>query len=101
RHTIISRDWSSDVCSSDLNERRLEMKALTLTALAASLCATGAQALAKDLPSTLAWTAYDVGSSGYNQAVAIGSQMKSKKGITLRSEERRVGKEGSARRAVA
>ncbi len=60
------------------------MKALTLTALAASLCAIGTQALAKDLPSTLAWTAYDVGSSGYNQAVAIGSQMKSKKGITLR-----------------
>ena len=25
------------------------------------------------LPSTLAWSAYDVGSGGYNQAVAIGN----------------------------
>src|SRR3546814_3264310 len=32
----------------------------------------------------MAGTAYDVGSSGYNQAVAIGAQFKNRKGITLR-----------------
>jgi TRAP transporter TAXI family solute receptor len=36
------------------------------------------------LPATLAWTAYDVGSSGYNQAVAIGAAMKNKYGVSLR-----------------
>jgi TRAP transporter TAXI family solute receptor len=36
------------------------------------------------LPGTLTWTAYDVGSGGYNQAVAIGTALKSKLGIDLR-----------------
>lgn len=37
-----------------------------------------------DLPNTLAWSAYDVGSAGYNQAVAIGNAFKQKYGISLR-----------------
>ena len=36
------------------------------------------------LPETLTWTAYDVGSGGYNQAVAIGNALKNKLGINLR-----------------
>ena len=36
------------------------------------------------LPSTLVWTAYDVGSSGYAQAVGIGSIMKNRAGTNLR-----------------
>ncbi len=36
------------------------------------------------LPNTLVWTAYDVGSSGYAQAVGIGSIMKNKAGTNLR-----------------
>ena len=36
------------------------------------------------LPETLTWTAYDVGSGGYNQAVAIGNAFKNKLGINLR-----------------
>ena len=36
------------------------------------------------LPTTLTWTAYDVGSGGYNQAVAIGNALKNKLGIDLR-----------------
>jgi len=36
------------------------------------------------LPTTLTWTAYDVGSGGYNQAVAIGNAFKNKLGIDLR-----------------
>jgi TRAP transporter TAXI family solute receptor len=36
------------------------------------------------LPETLSWTAYDVGSGGYNQAVAVGNALKNKLGINLR-----------------
>src|SRR3546814_12869045 len=86
------------------------MRGVTLTALAAiaALSVSGA-ALAQKLPDQLTWTAYDVGSGGYNQAVAIGNALKNKMGVTLRvlpgkndvsrtvplrrSEERRVGEE--------
>src|SRR3546814_17707647 len=36
------------------------------------------------LPNPLAATAYDVGSNGYSQAVAIGAAFKNEKGVTLR-----------------
>lgn len=36
------------------------------------------------LPVTLAWSAYDVGSGGYNQAVAIGNALKQRYGVNLR-----------------
>ena len=36
------------------------------------------------LPATLAWSAYDVGSGGYNQAVAIGNALKQRYGVNLR-----------------
>jgi uncharacterized protein len=36
------------------------------------------------LPSTIAWSAYDVGSGGYNQAVAIGNALKQRYGVNLR-----------------
>ena len=35
------------------------------------------------LPSTLAWSAYDVGSGGYNQAVAIGNALKHARGAPI------------------
>ena len=58
------------------------------TAVALGLSgAAGAQDAAKPdvtLPSTVSWTAYDTGSGGYNQAVAIGSAMKNVLGIDLR-----------------
>lgn len=59
----------------------------TLTlAIAASALALSPPATAQDikLPDTLAWTAYDVGSGGYNQAVAIGNALKSKLNVNLR-----------------
>src|SRR3546814_4481558 len=61
------------------------MRGLTLTALAAiaALSVSGAD-LAQKLPDQLTWTAYDVGSGGYNQAVAIGNALKNKMGVTLR-----------------
>jgi TRAP transporter TAXI family solute receptor len=36
------------------------------------------------LPPTLAWSAYDVGSGGYNQSVAIGNALKQKYNVSLR-----------------
>jgi TRAP transporter TAXI family solute receptor len=36
------------------------------------------------LPETMAWTAYDTGTTGYNQSVAIGKALKDKYNVTLR-----------------
>ena len=59
--------------------------AFAAATLALSLApATPALAQAIKLPETLTWTAYDVGSGGYNQAVAIGTALKNKLGVTLR-----------------
>ena len=46
--------------------------------------AASANAQTVKLPETLSWTAYDVGSGGYNQAVAVGNALKNKHGINLR-----------------
>lgn len=58
---------------------------------ALALCAFGFAATAfaqtsppTGLPSTVAWSAYDVGSGGYNQAVAIGNALKQHYGVNLR-----------------
>ncbi|MBF8287395.1 MAG: TAXI family TRAP transporter solute-binding subunit [Candidatus Rokubacteria bacterium] len=56
--------------------------AAALIALPGIVCEARAQEV--KLPATLAWTAYDVGSSGYNQAVAIGAALKNKYGVSLR-----------------
>ncbi len=56
-------------------------------ALVASAILTG-PAIAADpeiaLPQTLVWTAYDLGSTGYSQAVGIGSVFKNRLGISVR-----------------
>jgi TRAP transporter TAXI family solute receptor len=59
------------------------------TVLACGLGLTATLALAQSapppgLPATLAWSAYDVGSGGYNQAVAIGNALKQRYGVNLR-----------------
>lgn len=52
---------------------------------AAALLAAPTLAFAQvKLPETLTWTAYDVGSGGYNQAVAIGNALKNKYQVNLR-----------------
>lgn len=55
-------------------------------ALASTLVAGAAVAQTNTigLPATLAWSAYDVGSGGYNQAVAIGNALKQTYGVNLR-----------------
>jgi TRAP transporter TAXI family solute receptor len=55
---------------------------LALAALAVATPAAFAQTA--KLPETLTWTAYDVGSGGYNQAVAIGNALKNKLNVNLR-----------------
>jgi len=53
-------------------------------ATAAALALAGAAHAQQKLPRTLVWTAYDVGSGGYNSAASIGHVMKQKEGVTLR-----------------
>jgi TRAP transporter TAXI family solute receptor len=60
---------------------------LTFAAAVAGLAAYGAPAsIAQDLklPSTLTFTAYDTGSSGFNIAVAVGKMFKDKNGSDVR-----------------
>ena len=58
------------------------MLALATAALAAAPIA--AQETTAELPSQLSWTAYDTGSAGYNQAVAIGAALQDALGTNLR-----------------
>ncbi|MEB2320851.1 MAG: C4-dicarboxylate ABC transporter, partial [Pseudomonadota bacterium] len=58
--------------------------AIGATLAAVTLVAQPALAADPKLPDTLAWSAYDVGSGGYNQAVAIGAALKNKYGTNLR-----------------
>lgn len=61
-------------------------RAFALASLFVAFAASPALAEKADLklPGTLIWTAYDVGSSGYSQAVGVGSVLKNKNGVNLR-----------------
>lgn len=59
------------------------MKKILIAAAALLAAPTLAFAQVK-LPETVTWTAYDVGSGGYNQAVAIGNALKNKYQVNLR-----------------
>ncbi|HET6519173.1 MAG TPA: TAXI family TRAP transporter solute-binding subunit [Geminicoccaceae bacterium] len=58
--------------------------AVVLGAAAGSFQPAAAQESDIQLPSTVAWTAYDVGSAGYSQAVAIGNALKNRLNVNLR-----------------
>jgi uncharacterized protein len=58
--------------------------AARLGALIATTLVAGTAFAQAKLPSTVAWSAYDVGSGGYNQAVAIGNALKQKYNVSLR-----------------
>jgi len=60
--------------------------AYTLTSAALGLCVSAGIVAAKDLklPPTLVTTAYNTGTTGYSQMVAIGSMLKNKHGVNLR-----------------
>ncbi len=53
-------------------------------ALVVAALVTGPASADVKLPSTLAWSAYDVGSAGYNQSVGIGNALKQKYNVSLR-----------------
>lgn len=59
-------------------------RASLIAALTAASSLALAEPPAPQLPATLAWSAYDVGSGGYNQAVAIGNALKQKYNVSLR-----------------
>ncbi len=60
------------------------LKHVLLTAAFAGAALTGAAAQAAELPSTLVTTAYNTGTSGYSQMVAVGAMLKNKLGVDLR-----------------
>jgi len=64
----------------------VQFKATRLaTMLAIGFVTTGTAAIAEEkLPKQLVWSAYGVGSTGYSQAVAIGSALKADRGVDLR-----------------
>ena len=62
-------------------------KIIQSVALLVSLSLTGASLAQPDppqLPRQIAWTAYNLGTTGYNQAVAIGAMLRDKYDVTLR-----------------
>ena len=56
----------------------------TAVLVAVTVPVTTALAADVKLPDTLAWTAYNTGTTGYNQSVAIGKALKDKYGTSLR-----------------
>ena len=60
------------------------VKILAIAGLANAVIAGHVSAADIELPGQIAWTAYDTGSAGYNQAVAVGSALKSAMGVDLR-----------------
>jgi len=60
------------------------MNYITTTVAVLGLSSTMAMAQDIVLPSQLNWTAYDTGSAGYNQAVAIGAAIQNATGTSLR-----------------
>jgi len=58
--------------------------ALQRAALAVAIGLAGGAQAQVNLPSTISWSAYGVGSGGYNQSVAIGNALKQKYNISLR-----------------
>lgn len=56
----------------------------TVSLFAAAGLISTAYAAEVKLPKTLAWTAYNVGTTGYNQSVAIGKALKDAYGVSLR-----------------
>jgi TRAP transporter TAXI family solute receptor len=61
------------------------MQRIRCAALALGLLLGASAAPAEDaLPRTMAWTAYPLGTTGYNQAVGIGRMLRERHGVTLR-----------------
>jgi len=62
----------------------MRSRSLLLATVVAVAIPAASVADAVKLPKTMAWTAYNTGTTGYNQAVAIGKALKDKYGTSLR-----------------
>ncbi|ALO47248.1 TAXI family TRAP transporter solute-binding subunit [Pseudohongiella spirulinae] len=60
------------------------MVLLVISAALLQIPATQAQNAQPELPRQMAWTAYNLGTTGYNQSVAIGAMLRDEYNITLR-----------------
>src|SRR5690606_39355684 len=89
RHTIFSRDWSSDVCSSDLS----------LTAAGAGHGPQALLELRRAQRKVLGHVVDDLRPGVGGHAPPLLALERGLHRVAHRSEERRVGKEGSARSA--
>jgi TRAP transporter TAXI family solute receptor len=58
--------------------------ALVGVSITAASSAVYAQSSEPQLPDQMAWTAYNLGTTGYNQSVAIGAMLREKYDVTLR-----------------
>src|SRR5699024_12193106 len=88
RHTRSKRDWSSDVCSSDLRSQQLPSSFFILRS----------SSLNKQRQYTYSCT-LTTSSAYLNQTVASSATIMGDNDTNRRSEERRVGKERKTRRA--
>src|SRR5690606_40706745 len=86
RHTRFSRDWSSDVCSSDLTD--------LLGNTLAEIAGEKAGIIKKNVPVVLSERDETIAHIFERKALEMGAPLR------FRSEERRVGKEGRARWAA-
>lgn len=68
--------------SHGLKKRLFATLVLTLILVASSVAS--AQESQPELPRQMAWTAYNLGTTGYNQSVAIGAMLREKYNVTLR-----------------
>src|SRR5262249_57403486 len=96
RHTIWVSDWSSDVCSSDLKALTITAKSLSKT-YGLALTFAGTEFTTSGLVNNDTVTSATLSSAG---AAAGASVAGSPYPVTIRSEERRVGKEGRTRGAA-
>src|SRR5207245_7238123 len=91
RHTRCYRDWSSDVCSSDLRPQQAQARSA-----AAALTAAGAQARQADLAARAAAT--DQRNAVRQARLTLDAARFDRENAVRRSEERRGGKEGRSAR---
>src|SRR5690606_41122384 len=92
RHTRFSRDWSSDVCSSDLSQNHFGVDIVSADNEPVKSIADGTVILA----SWTLETGYVITVQHSNELISIykhNSVLLKKLGDPVRSEERRVGKE--------
>src|SRR5206468_10056602 len=97
RHTRSDRDWSSDVCSSDLFHLQRSFKAVLGISPRAYADSCRMNQLKRNLQAghSVTRAMYD---AGYSSSSRLYERTASQLGMT-RSEERRVGKEWRGRRA--